>query len=601
MKFEPNKRTIGELYYEPRTNYEIPKYQRPYSWKKEQFEEFWKLILDGESTFIGTVIYNVADTDSTSVKEIIDGQQRYLTITILAAALRDAILEESKSKGDSAIEKKAEDVQEELIGKRNKRTDEYENYLIVGASAKTYFESNIQRNPSDFKGTDEEEINLSKPDTEEEKLIFNAYWYFKEKIKSHFEIKDLKQVLNDILTNLEKLFVVSIEIDDYAMAFEIFESVNSQGVDLSVADLIKNQIFRNLSSEDHLKAEERWAEIIDNLESVEMNISPKEFLRYYWASKYSYVGDSKLYLAIKKKFKSNSKEWSNFLQELTNDSRTIVELLNNNKGDWQQELNKKDGAKMYKYVKALKSLKAKTWLVLMLSILRKRKEFNKEGVKYINQVEKIQMFTFLYFGIMNFAGNWYWIQMYTTAQKIYNASNKAEMVKAFEDLNKSFGSKTHITKEAFVDGFRGITYKNYGMVRYILGEIEQSLRGDGSTGWDDDLVNIEHFLPQDPKNWGLKKSDIKSYVNSIGNLVLISSKLNGKLGNKTCKEKLEVIEEEKAEMELLKQLVSNIKNKTWDFDSITKDDYSAITFRQEYLDDQAFDIWVNGTKKKLGY
>ena len=53
----------------------------------------------------------------------------------------------------------------------------------------------------------------------------------------------------------------------------------------------------------------------------------------------------------------------------------------------------------------------------MLSILRKRKEFNKEGVKYINQVEKIQMFTFLYFGIMNFAGNWYWIQMYTTAQK----------------------------------------------------------------------------------------------------------------------------------------------------------------------------------------
>ena len=144
--------------------------------------------------------------------------------------MRDAILEESKSKDDSGIEKKAEDVQEELIGKRNKRTDEYENYLIVGASAKTYFESNIQRNPSDFKGTDEEEINLSKPDTEEEKLIFNAYWYFKEKIKSLFEIKDLKQVLNDILTNLEKLFVVSIEIDDYAMAFEIFESVNSQGV-----------------------------------------------------------------------------------------------------------------------------------------------------------------------------------------------------------------------------------------------------------------------------------------------------------------------------------------------------------------------------------
>ena len=40
------------------------------------------------------------------------------------------------------------------------------------------------------------------------------------------------------------------------------------------------------------------------------------------------------------------------------------------------------------------------------------------------------------------------------------------------------------------------------MVRYILGEIEQSLRGDGSTGWDDDLVNIEHFLPQRSKELG---------------------------------------------------------------------------------------------------
>ena len=151
-KFEPNRKSIEDLYYAPRNNYKIPKYQRPYSWKKEQFEEFWKLINEGETSFIGTVIYNVASLDNDNIKEIIDGQQRYLTITILASALRNALFESSKEKKTRIIEQRANDVHEELIAERNKRSNKLENFLSVGASANDYFEKNIQLNPQEYHG-----------------------------------------------------------------------------------------------------------------------------------------------------------------------------------------------------------------------------------------------------------------------------------------------------------------------------------------------------------------------------------------------------------------------------------------------------------------
>lgn len=601
-KFEPSKKSISDLYFEPKVKYEIPKYQRPYSWKKEQHEEFWKLIMDGDSSYIGTVIYNVVDEEKKGTKEIIDGQQRYLTLTILASSLRNVLLESHKNSGEKKHLTKANDVHEELIGRRHRRRETYENFLSVGASAKEYFEKNIQFNNLEFLENTETEIHLDLAKSEEEKLVYSAHYNFKEKIKEKIESIGEEKTYKLILENLGKLFVISIEIDDYAMAFEIFESVNSQGVDLSVADLIKNQIFKNIEPEDYLNAEAKWAGIIESLEDLDIAISPKEFLRYHWASKFNYVGDAKLYKAIKKEYSKEGKKWSDFLSDVDEDSKTLSMLLTDTKGQWQQKLGRNDGANVYNTIRALKALKAKTWLVLVLSMIRSVDKFKGFGIKHVKQLQKIQMFTFYYFEVMGFAGNWYWIQMYTTAQQIYKAEKKEDIIKSFQNLNKNFAEKLKLaTEDSFQEGFKSITYKNYGAARYVLSTLEQHLRGEESTGWDDDKVSIEHFMPQEPKEWGMKKSEIKGHINLLGNLVLISGRLNGKLGNKTCNDKLEVIDNLKADMELLKVLVKNIKNKTWDYDSITSENFSPIIKRQKVLGKIGFEIWVTDLLKKLGH
>ena len=107
MKFEPSKETIEELYSEPKSfQYLIPKYQRPYSWRKENIDEFWNTILTNEPTFVGTVIFNVFEYDKNRIKEIIDGQQRYLTISIFASALRNFLMEISKNSLDERVKRK---------------------------------------------------------------------------------------------------------------------------------------------------------------------------------------------------------------------------------------------------------------------------------------------------------------------------------------------------------------------------------------------------------------------------------------------------------------------------------------------------------------
>ena len=131
LKFDPQKKTIEDLFFEPRFRYKIPKYQRPYSWKKEQLEEFWKLIINNKSTFIGTVIYNVKPLEKNGIKEIIDGQQRYLTISILSAALRDSLLEFSKKKSNNSAKERAKDIHEELIGRRDRATRKYKNFPSI--------------------------------------------------------------------------------------------------------------------------------------------------------------------------------------------------------------------------------------------------------------------------------------------------------------------------------------------------------------------------------------------------------------------------------------------------------------------------------------
>jgi len=144
-------------------------------------------------------------------------------------------------------------------------------------------------------------------------------------------------------------------------------------------------------------------------------------------------------------------------------------------------------------------------------------------------------------------------------------------------------------KDFFISQFKEISHKNTEqsrkLIKYILGKIDNSYRLTKEEVIDFDNVNIEHLLPQKPgKDWGLKISEIKQYVNRLGNLTIIDKTINSIAGNKKMQEKVEILTTSRLPINrrLIEEIVAN--NYQWDEDMINK--------RQEQLAETAWEtVW----------
>lgn len=611
--FDVKPSTLGDVFLEPKHFFEIPRFQRPYSWEEGEIEEFWDTIFSAEPVFLGTVIFNKKRFDKERVIEIIDGQQRYLTIHILGAVLRDTCRRLKVEFSDTEFDDLAHGTAQSIVGKPDKwDKTKFDNYLTPGEGIKEFFGEYVQSFESD-KRIDE---TLKVRKKSEEERIKEAYLTFKRLLDEALQPLDLegkKTLLRDLVDQrLAKHFFARIEIDDEDLAYEIFETVNAKGVDLNVADLIKNQIFRHVINGDlkhNDSAKDRWFLVTENVGAA--NIAIKDFLSYYWSSKYGYVADRKLYKTIRDHFREDAR-WDEFLDDLVENSVYIRNIfagtlddLEELVGDWSEAV------KLFESLRILRNTKAKTWSILYLCMFRNFFGTGKQ-VAFTpgNRWDLIAKFTFLYYEVLNLSGNWYFKEIWNFCKKIeeycsLKKGNKhiADLFK--DDLFTEFESKLP-REEAFSDGFVAISYKESKkariIIRYVLSQLEERLAGKFDVGFDETKVSIEHFLPQEPKEWGCTKKEIKDVVNSIGNLVLISKRKNGALGNKNLDAKINELSDQASKLRLVDQLMTNVASGTWDFSLISsKKNFDAIENRGRELAKLGFDIWVSDLRRQMGF
>ena len=91
--FTPEGKSIGELLYSLDA-FEVPPYQRDYSWQKEDLEDFWKDINKANTDdyhFFGSMLFQTVIEGDNKRNYVIDGQQRFTTISILLAVIRDLL------------------------------------------------------------------------------------------------------------------------------------------------------------------------------------------------------------------------------------------------------------------------------------------------------------------------------------------------------------------------------------------------------------------------------------------------------------------------------------------------------------------------------
>lgn len=148
-------------------------------------------------------------------------------------------------------------------------------------------------------------------------------------------------------------------------------------------------------------------------------------------------------------------------------------------------------------------------------------------------------------------------------------------------------------KGIFHESFLEMEYRNSEvrrqLIKYILNKINNFYKVTDEYRIDFDRVNIEHILPRKPhENWNLSPKEIKPYVNLLGNLTLLSKKLNSAAQNSTLDKKIK--EFEQSELPITRELTEYLKkaNLKWDKDRIFK--------RHEDLADLAYlKIWAVST------
>lgn len=246
--------------------YDIPRYQREYTWNQRDWANLYDDITQNDAGyFLGSFIVVNGTVNSkmdTIHYEVIDGQQRLTTLSLLLAALYTRIMEHKDSIDDDMMLDDIRPLRNRLILKSDK-------------SITRVIPQVQNHNLEDYRWILKEHIGLDtviqKPKFLGLRKMSKAFNYFYDRLGEDVEGRDgieCVRCLLDICRLVCSTVVVQITVDSHADAYTLFASLNNRGVPLSAVDLIKNMLLGKVAGVDDGQLNyyfERWQEVLHNL------------------------------------------------------------------------------------------------------------------------------------------------------------------------------------------------------------------------------------------------------------------------------------------------------------------------------------------------
>src|SRR5687768_4353442 len=244
------KRTVNGLF-TVTYQYQVPVFQRPFSWGAKQLDDLWTDVFDEgvDSHFLGPVVlFKTNREDDDSNREVIDGQQRLVTLQVLLAIIRDRWTAMGQTR-------KAE-TPNGLITRRGFFENDEDAYVFKSADRNwAFLRDFILRAPDDEKrrqDTRSEMGTLSADELAANKALRDAWRNLRKRVDKYVDAgpEDPDQRLGKLEKKLSaRVELVTIEVTDLEDAFLLFETLNDRGLDLSAADLLKSHLLGKLSGE----------------------------------------------------------------------------------------------------------------------------------------------------------------------------------------------------------------------------------------------------------------------------------------------------------------------------------------------------------------
>lgn len=504
--------------------YHIPSYQRPYAWEKEQAETLFDDLLDfyrnqpkDDNYFLGSIVLIKEDDENNPYSDVIDGQQRLTSLTILLSVIASLIKD---VKLRTKVEKYLYEDGDELIGLAPQPR------LFLRPKEKDFFRYYIQ----EVRINELLSLKTDSPtfDTEAKRHIRINCQAFNDRLNLYFEPEsdDFKRFVGFVL---KRCYLISVMTPSQTSAFRVFSVMNSRGLDLLPIDIFKADIIGEIPVNQQNIYTQKWEDMENDLSRQGFNelfvhirmIYAKEKLREELVSNFKKTVKSRIVKSedfIDKVLTPYCKHYNTIRRcNYASTSDTTKRKCINDTLGW---LNKG-----FNY----------DWIPATLRFMLNQSDDSDYLLWFLKKMERLA------------------VCMMITGQDVNKRVNRYCQI--LDEMDKrtchSLSSPlvsvelTEEEKSAFFDILgRDIYHMTSRYRNYIIQRLD-SFVSDGAATYDEKVFTIEHVLPQtiDPESqWAQLWPDEENrsyWMHRIANLVPLARKVNSAAQNYDFDEKKE--------------------------------------------------------------
>ncbi len=513
MMMHPTNQTFQELLSNG-VKYVVPKFQRDYAWDQEQWEDLWADIETLEQEQYHYMGYIVLQRTGQHEFEVIDGQQRLVTLSLVVLAamakIQDLINEDQEK---TENQERLRVLADRLIG--------YKNLVTMIVSSKLYLNRNnnyfYQKICSNLAPLNPVGITTSN------KLIKQAFEFF-GKPMSYLSGSEIGDLIGNISS---RMLFTKIVVYDSLNAYKLFETLNARGVQLSTPDLLKNYIFSVITSNDDVpndqinELDEDWLNILMQLRE---NNFP-DFIRHQHNIQKHEISKRNLFRSLKQ-IADTPQTASQYLKSLTEYVPIYASLLNPHDEWWKTQNNAHQ--QISHYLQGLKLFSIKQPFPVLMAACKK---FSPE--EFMKTVKYLYVLSIRYNVVCQLSPNEQDKSYNKLAVKVFNG----EYTRASHIKNSDEFRQLYPDDNAFKNAFE--FYKMPGRysskkIRFLLTEIENNF--DRKLNYLD--TTLEHICPYNPdQNWYEYFGEgIHDISDRLGNMILLEKDELKRAGFNTKKE-----------------------------------------------------------------
>ena len=557
--------------------FEIPDYQRAYSWTKENLkqlvEDIWESVElnkargnkefdQYEPYFLGSIVLCSKEykDDGCGIYDVIDGQQRLTSIIMLIAAIRDLIdNEEYKKVLSDLIYQKPNvlmGIKESIrVKARGKEEEFFKKYILTNGGTEL------------VKDLDMEELSEAKQN------MVNAIEVFRDSFfNENGEL--LEEKLNDFIVYLlQKVVLVVITTESFTSAFRLFNVINARGLPLTDSDLLKSENLRVMNPEIRKEYTDIWESHEQDLGKEKLD----QIIGFMRTMKLKNKVEESVYEEFSKKIFRNEPEYLgvNFVNHLT----AVKALYDKYIIDGNLEGVSEEEKSYYKNLINImrEFLPYDDW---MAAVIRFAEKFNDDKLvlEFVKVLEKRLVID--------------WVNGNSFADRLNRVYGILEVIEEKDSLEEIKEAPVFLydlerTTAYFENALNDIDFYSKGRMmipKYIFVRLDMEKRANEVLDYSDKIM-IEHVLPRNAKEayWkdNFSADQRRNWANKFGNLVIITGAKNTRANNKPFAEKVEQYLSKKSDFAITKEV---LELSDWNMDSL-KD-------RHESLVNRALELWT---------